>query len=98
MCRKTARPSQTKIDNCGFLAQYCDIDAYKSLVPRAFKMGQAVLKGILSSLISVDFVKADLILAEKNKILIRGFAFYVKFTVHWYRNRCFYEPSEQKTF
>lgn len=45
-------------------------------------MDQAVLKGILSSLISADFVKADLILAEINKILIRGFAFYVKFAVH----------------
>ena len=43
-------------------------------------MDQAVLKGILSSLISTDFVKADLSLA---KILIRGFTFYVKFPVHW---------------
>lgn len=60
-----------------------------ALVPRAFKMDQAVLKGILSSLISDDFVKADWILPEINKILIRGFTFYVKFTVHsssrWYR-------------
>jgi hypothetical protein len=32
-----------------------------ALVPRAFKMDQVVLKGILLSLIAADFVKADLI-------------------------------------
>jgi len=53
-----------------------------ALVPRAFKVDQAVLKGILSSLISADFVKADFILAGINTILTRGFTFYVKFTVH----------------
>jgi len=53
-----------------------------ALVPRAFKMGQAVRKGILSSLISAHFVKAGLILAEISKTIIRGFTFYVKFTVH----------------
>ena len=54
-----------------------------ALVPAAFKMDRVVLKGILASLISTDFVQADLILAEINKILIRGFTLYIKFTAHW---------------
>ena len=65
-------------------------------------MDQAVLRGILSSLISDDFVKADFILAEINTILIRGFTFYVKFTVHssheLAQEQMFYEPNEQTTF